>query len=144
MYPLYATLILFLSKTCIYYTKESMNKKSSLIFCTIFSYISLTMNKLASKLTFYFQTLFLACTSGSTNALIGKSKYFCDFIVQNSFSVFGPGGLRAPCVAWPLLSPSFSLFSSSFFSLSLSPFFAFDPLRGNSRVRNNLCPNILA
>ena len=50
--------------------------------------------------------------------------------------------LRAPCVAWPLLLPLFSLsFSlSSFFS----PSFAFDPLRGNSRVRNNFCPNILA
>ena len=35
---------------------------------------------------------------------------------------------------------SFFLSSSSFFS----PFFAFDPLRGNSYVRNNVCPNILA
>ena len=25
--------------------------------------------------------------------------------------IFGPGGLRAPCVAWPLLLPSFSLSS---------------------------------
>ena len=41
----------------------------------------------------------------------------------------GPGGLRAQCVAWPLLLPSFSLslspLSSFFSSLSL----AFDPLR---------------
>ena len=49
--------------------------------------------------------------------------------------------LRAPCVAWPLLWPSFSL--SFFLSPLFSPSFAFDPLRGNSRVRNNFCPNIL-
>ena len=28
------------------------------------------------------------------------------------FFFFGPGGLRAPCIAWPLLLPSFSLSSS--------------------------------
>ena len=44
------------------------------------------------------------------------------------FFFFGPGGLRAPCIAWPLLLPSFSL---SFF---LSPSSAFDPLRGISRA----------
>ena len=48
--------------------------------------------------------------------------------------------LRAPCVAWPLLSPSFSLSLSPLFP----PSFAFDPLRGNSHVRNNFSPNILA
>ena len=37
---------------------------------------------------------------------------------------------RAPCVAWPLLLPPFSLF----FFFSFSPSFAFDPLRGISRV----------
>ena len=47
--------------------------------------------------------------------------------------------LRAPCVAWPLFSPSFSLSFSP-----LSPSSAFDPLRGISRVRNNFSPNILA
>ena len=47
---------------------------------------------------------------------------------------------RAPCLAWPLLSPSFSLS----LSLSFSPFFAFDPFRGISHVRNNFTPNILA
>ena len=41
--------------------------------------------------------------------------------------------LCTPCVAWPLLSPSFGLLSF-FFS---SPSFAFHPLRGNSHVRNN-------
>ena len=65
----------------------------------------------------------------------------------------GPGGLRAPCVrhaclrapcvAWPLLSPSLSLSSSSSFFF-FPPSFAFDPLRGNSHVRNNFSPNILA
>ena len=33
---------------------------------------------------------------------------------------------------------------SSFFFLFFSPFFAFDPLRGISHVRNNFSPNILA
>ena len=33
-------------------------------------------------------------------------------------NIFGPGSLRAPCVAWPLLLPSFGLFPS-FFSLRL-------------------------
>ena len=37
---------------------------------------------------------------------------------------------------------SFSL--SLFLSFFFSPFFAFDPLRGNSHVRNNFSPNILA
>ena len=46
--------------------------------------------------------------------------------------------LPAQCIAWPLLSPTFAL------SFSLSPSFAFDPLRGNSQVRNNFSPNILA
>ena len=46
--------------------------------------------------------------------------------------------LRAPCIAWPLLSPTFAL------SLFLSPSFAFDPLRGISHERNNFSPNILA
>ena len=48
--------------------------------------------------------------------------------------------LRAPCVAWPLFSPLFSL---SFF-LSSPPSSAFDPLRGISRVRKFVSPNILA
>ena len=63
--------------------------------------------------------------------------------------IIGPGGLRPPCVlACPMRSLaivttivlSFSLSSSS----SFSPSFAFDPLRGNSHVRNNFSPNILA
>ena len=48
--------------------------------------------------------------------------------------------LRAPCVAWPLLSHTFALSLSLFFS----PSFAFDPFRGISHVRNNFPPNILA
>ena len=52
------------------------------------------------------------------------------------FIYFGPGGLRAPCVAWPLLFLSFGLFLSFFFS----PSFAFDPLRGISRVRKFVFP----
>ena len=48
--------------------------------------------------------------------------------------------LRAPCVAWPLLSPSFSLLLLLFFP----PFFSFDPHRGIFHVRNNFSPNILA
>ena len=44
--------------------------------------------------------------------------------------------------AWATRIPwSISLF---FFSLFFSPSFAFDPLRGISRVRNNFSPNILA
>ena len=30
-------------------------------------------------------------------------------IVITNFQSFGPGGLRAPCVAWPLFSPTFAL-----------------------------------
>ena len=54
------------------------------------------------------------------------------FCCQVTFCWFWPRRLacamRAQCVAWPLLLPSFSL-SSSF-----SQSFAFDPLRGNSYV----------
>ena len=46
--------------------------------------------------------------------------------------------LRAPCVAWPLLLPSFSLSLSSFFSLRLLLFTHF----GESPVRENLFPPI--
>ena len=46
--------------------------------------------------------------------------------------IFGPGGLRAPCVAWPLLLPSFSLSLS--FLLFSPPSFTFYPLQGISRV----------
>ena len=49
---------------------------------------------------------------------------------------FCPGGLRAPCIAWPWFLPSFRLF----FPLS----FAFQPLRGNSRVQKLVSSNILA
>ena len=35
---------------------------------------------------------------------------------------FGPGGLRAPCVAWPLLLPSFVFFSFSLRLLLLTHF----------------------
>ena len=37
-------------------------------------------------------------------------------LLKNVNFPFGPGGLRAPCIAWPLLFPSFSL---SFFPLFL-------------------------
>ena len=52
----------------------------------------------------------------------------------------GPDGLRAPCVAWPLLLPSFSL-SSFFLFLRLLLLTLF---RGISRVRKFVSPNILA
>ena len=51
--------------------------------------------------------------------------------------------LRAPCVAWPLLLPSFSL-SSFLFFFFFSPSFAFDPLQGISRAWKFVSPNILA
>ena len=55
---------------------------------------------------------------------------------------FGPGDLRTPCVlafAMRSLAIVITNFCSSFFFLS-SPSFAFDTLRGNSRVRNNSPP----
>ena len=65
---------------------------------------------------------------------------------------FGPGGLRAPCVlacAMRSLAIVFTIVQSFFLSLSLSLFLfppssAFDPLRGISRVRKFVSPNILA
>ena len=48
---------------------------------------------------------------------------------------FGPGGLRAPCVAWPLLLPSFSLSLSLLRLLLLTHF-------GESPVCENLFPPI--
>ena len=60
--------------------------------------------------------------------------------------IFGPGGLRAPCVlacamrSLAIVITNFCSFFLSFFS----PSFAFDPLRGISHVRNNFSPNILA
>ena len=61
----------------------------------------------------------------------------------------GPGGLRAPCVlecAMRSLAIVITIVQSFSLSLSLffSPFFAFDPLRGISRVRKFVSPNILA
>ena len=61
--------------------------------------------------------------------------------------IIGPGGLRAPCVlacAMRSLAIVFTNFRSLSLSFSLSPSFAFDPLRGISHVRNNFSPNILA
>ena len=55
--------------------------------------------------------------------------------------------LRAPCVfACAMRSLAIVITNFRFFSffLSFPPSFAFDPFRGNSRVRNNFCPNILA
>ena len=34
----------------------------------------------------------------------------CTVKAYFTFVLVGPGGLRAPCVAWPLLLPLFSLF----------------------------------
>ena len=54
-------------------------------------------------------------------------------------ATIGPGGLRAPCIAWPLLLPSFSLFFSFFFlSLLLLLLTHF----GESPVCENLFPPI--
>ena len=64
-----------------------------------------------------------------------------------TYTKFGPGGLRAPYVlAFAMRSLAIVItIVQSFFSLSsFSPFFAFDALRGNSCVRNNFSPNILA
>ena len=52
-------------------------------------------------------------------------------IVITNFRFFGPGGLRAPCVLVCSLVIVITIVQSfSFFS----PYFAFDPLRGNSRM----------
>ena len=64
-------------------------------------------------------------------------------------TVFGPGGLRAPCVlacAMRSLAIVFTFVQSFFLSFFLSspPSSAFDPLRGISRVRKFVSPNILA
>ena len=78
-------------------------------------------------------------------------KIWLSMILLKQFTqcFFGPGGLRAPCVlACAMRSlaivitivQSFSLSSSS----SFSPSFAFDPLRGISRVWKFVSPNILA
>ena len=62
--------------------------------------------------------------------------------------IFGPGGLPAPCVlacAMRSLAIVITNFRSLFLSFSLfSPSFAFDPLRGISRVQKFVSPNILA
>ena len=65
------------------------------------------------------------------------------------YAVFGPGGLRAPCVlACAMRSLAIvNTIVQSFFLLSFffsSPFFAFDPLQGISYVRKFVSPNILA
>ena len=59
---------------------------------------------------------------------------------EAKMAIVGPGGLRVPCVAWPLLSPLFGpLFSLSFFfSLRLLLFTHF----GESPVCENLFPQI--
>ena len=51
------------------------------------------------------------------------------------FFFFGPGGLRAPCIAWPLLLPSVSLSLSLLRLLLLTHF-------GESTVCENLFPPI--
>ena len=55
---------------------------------------------------------------------------------HKQYDAIGPGGLRAPpevafaMRSWPLLLPTFGL---SFYRLSFSISFAFDPLGGNSQ-----------
>ena len=61
-------------------------------------------------------------------------------IVITIVQSFGPGGLRAPCM---LACAMRSLAIVITIVQSFSPSFAFEPLRGNSHVRNNFCPNIL-
>ena len=62
-------------------------------------------------------------------------------LIIEHYCIFGPGGLRAPCV---LACAMRSLDIVQSFSLLLSPSFAFDSLRGISRVRTFVSPNILA
>ena len=47
-----------------------------------------------------------------TQAALVKSK---QHTINSNLDLIGPGGLRVPCIAWPLLSPSFSLLFSSLF-----------------------------
>ena len=69
-------------------------------------------------------------------------------IIITYFRSFGPGGFACATRggvamrSWPLFLSLFSLSLS--LSLSFSPFFAFDPLRRISHVRNNFSPNIWA
>ena len=77
-------------------------------------------------------------------------KKYSDAQVDNgdwNYKTIGPGGLRAPCVlacAMRSLAIVITIVQSLSPLLLFSPSFAFDPLRGNSHVRNNFSPNILA
>ena len=72
--------------------------------------------------------------------------YLCrtDFFFSSSlYFNFGPGGLRAPYVLARAMR-SLAIVITIVQSFFLSPSFAFDPLRGISRVRKFVFPNILA
>ena len=75
---------------------------------------------------------------------VGVAFIVCLFVKYLSF---GPGGLRAPCVLACAMR-SFAIVITIVQSFSplifFSPSFAFDPLRGISRVRKFVSPNILA
>ena len=60
--------------------------------------------------------------------------------------LIGPGGLRAPCVlaCLAIVITIVQSLSLLFFFFFFPPSFAFDPLQGNSHVKNNFSPNILA
>ena len=74
-----------------------------------------------------------------------NNTYSSDEDTKTTSPEIGPGGLSAPCVlACAMRSLAIVITIVQSFSLSFYPFFAFDPLRGNSHVRNNFSPNILA
>ena len=55
--------------------------------------------------------------------------------------IFGPGGLRAPCVAWPLLSPTFALLSFFLFlRLLLLTHFGESPMCEIFKLKNTEVP----
>ena len=135
-------------------------------FKTNFRSIAVTRMYLEPFFSMYELTALMNFHSLYTNIVLTLQhllEYFASFVItlcvvfkiMNRFQghfppYFGPGGLRAPCVlacAMRSLAIVITIVQSFLFSLFLSffsPFFAFDPLRGISHVRNNFSPNILA
>ena len=66
-----------------------------------------------------------------------------DAIYDDDYGMYGLSLLaQAACVLHACAMRSFAITIVQSFSLFFSPFLAFYQLRGNSRVRNNFCPNM--
>ena len=94
---------------------------------------------------------FLIANSNSTTVLlcVNAATTTTTSPTPTPFHDFGPGGLRACVLACAMRSLAIviAIVQASFFLFSLfflSPSFAFDPLRGISRVWELVSPNILA